>query len=123
MEKDNYVGFGIQRMLVSGSMLNVRASSLYGRPQPKEYPLPPGLLVGKPSTAVPELKAKSWNDVDMGEGLLDVDEEEAASTIELDEGAVEEVGEGTERQLAEFVTVTVIELLWKEAKYPFRCSR
>jgi hypothetical protein len=64
--------------------------------------------MGKRSTAVPELKAKSWHDVDMDEGLLDVDEEEDASTMEFDEGADEEVGEGTERQLAEFVTVTVI---------------
>jgi hypothetical protein len=53
------VGYGIQRKLVAGSMLNVRASSSYGIFQPKKYPLPPMPLMGKPSIAVLELEAWS----------------------------------------------------------------
>ena len=65
------MGYGIQRKLVAGSMLNVRASSSYGIFQPKKYPLPPMPLMGKPSIAVLKLEAWSWNDMGAEKALLD----------------------------------------------------
>ena len=53
------MGYGIQRKLVAGSMLNVSASSSYGTFQPKKYPLPPPPLMGKPSIGVLGLEAWS----------------------------------------------------------------
>jgi hypothetical protein len=72
IESSRIVEYGIQRKLVAGSMLNLRASSSYGTFQSKKYLLPPTPKMGKLSVAVLVLDAWSWNDVGTGKALLEV---------------------------------------------------